>query len=1086
MLKLHHGNNLETLLAALLSHIEQPLSHPFAAETILVQSQGMARWLSYHIAEQQGVAANIDYPFPASFVWKVYQETLPDIPDTTGYEKSALIWQVVSLLPHFIEHPAFTSLARYLSDDKSQRKHFQLACKIADIFDQYLVYRPKWMLEWETTDIDYWQAILWKAIASQNPSGNRAQMLHAFLDHAKAGSLNTNTLPERISIFGISALPPMMLDAFAQLSDIIEVNIYLFNPCLSYWGDIRSQRDIARFRSLRQKHGNNANVEYYATGNPLLASMGKLGQDYLELLHNYPHEEYELFSAPQSTELLGSVQADILLLMDRTQPLAASESPDKTLIAPDDVSIQIHVCHSKVREIEALHDQLLNLLSRNPELHPKDIVIMAPGVEEYADTIEAVFSSVSSAQKIPWSIADRSAYTQHGMIQAFFQLLTLPDKRFENSDILSLLEIPCIQQRFNLTEPAIDGIRQWVRESGIRWGLDNEHLQELDLPCNIQNTWQFGLERLLLGYSMPPEDQLFSGIAPFPGIEGQEVANLGLLITFIKQLKTTKQQLQQSYTAQAWEKVINTLLNDYFVEEAEDAFVLIHVRNALEKLKNHTEFAQFEDTLHLEVVKDYLTLLLTQPISDHHFLTGQVTFCSLVPMRSIPFKVICLLGMNDQDFPRQHRPLDFDLMAKQPEKGDRARREDDRYLFLEALVSTRYCFYLSYVGRHIRDNSTLIPSIVVQELLDTIDAGFEGKNGSAVEQITTIHPLQPFSPRYFSEPGLFSYAHEWLPAATAVNQQKIEAASFGAERLSSPEDNFKTIEINQLIRFFKNPMRAFANYRLNIWLNESDEQLESTEPFSLSALERYQINQDLLQEVLQQGSLNDYYTKIRAQGRLPSGHFSQTLFNNLQTPIERFGTPLKAILAQHIAPLDCQLQWGEITLQGWLQTLTPNGLIQYRFAKLTPEDKISLWIMHLILNTLKPSGLELSSTHYGVDYQLTFPPIPNAEILLKDLTNIYWNGLQKPVYFFPKTSHQYMKSRNKEEAEFMLNSNIEKIWQGIPNVRGEKESAYYKTFYRDHEPEFGSQFQQISEHVFKPILEFEKIQKPDLYQNEGK
>jgi len=1039
MIKLYQSNTLESLLSALLTHTRTPLSNPFEPETIVVQSHGMARWLSYAIAETHGIATNLDYVFPAAFIWRIYQHTLAGVPEATTYEAPALMWHVLRVLPQYLEHPAFTSVAHYLANDGTQHKRFQLACQVAEVFEQYLLYRPYWMLDWADTAQTHWQAILWKAITDSTPENHPAALQRAFLDAAHTGDLQTDDLPTRVSVFGIATLPPMLLAAFAQLAELTDVHLYQLTP----------------------------SVSQTSAG---LAALGKLGQDYVTLLHQYPHETQTLFSDPVAKGLLGVLQADMLAPTDR----------DKIPIPTSDVSVQIHLCHSRMREVEVLHDQLLNLLHRHPTLEPKDIMVMAPDIEAYAPFIEAVFHAAPHARALPWSIADRPTPVDPPIIQAFFQLLGLPQSRFEAKDILSLLAVPSIQQRFDLNTTGLQHIRQWITQSGIRWGLDQAMMANFGLPEKHQNTWAFGLERLLLGYAMPTGSPLFQGIAPCATIEGEAASDLGKLLAFLDQLSHYQACLSQPRNASEWVRISHALLMDFFADTDEHSLTLTLIRTALSELKQATDLAVYTQALSPEVARDYLQQHLAEPISEQGFLTGKITFCTLLPMRSIPCQVICLLGLNDHAFPRLQPPSSFDRMAKQADIGDRSQGDDDRYLLLEALSSARCCFYLSYVGRHIRDNSPLLPSVVLQTLLDNIEAGFEGEQGQAIlPQITTLHPLQPFSPRYFSGNALFSYVDEWVAGAQTLSQPQPHTATFGEHSLGHPQDTDKTIELAQLIQFFKNPLRFFANARLNIWLDPHSPKQTSTESFQLSRLEHDQLQQNMLRAAVHAKSLRAHYPQAQAQGLLPVGHFSDLIYTQSSQPIEHFSRPIRQHLDNALDPVEIQLRYGEIQLQGWLHPITPEGLIRYRFAPLSAEDQITLWLQHLVLNTLADVGTPKASTHYAQDKKMTFPAITDAEVILKNLLILYWQGMKAPLPFFPETSHTLVQCEAEKKSAFWTERNLQQAWHGNLSVPGEKSSRYYQTFYRANEPHFNALFKKIARHVYVPLHHYRMITPTD-------
>ncbi len=1049
MLHIYHSNRLEPLLDHLATTLDTPLNNPLTPEIIVIQNQGMARWLAIELAKKRSLSANFEFPFPASFIWKIFQSQLKETPDTSSFDKEVLAWKIQGLLPSLIQKPGFEPLSHYLSRKNAPLKSFQLARNIADIFDQYMVYRPDWIMDWESGKETHWQAQLWRALTEGQPSSHRCELIQKFIALHKQGKLNPATLPMRITIFGISAMPPAYLDVIARLADVTEVNCYLLNPCLSYWGDIVPERDLSRLRALWQKHGKTDATEYYTVGNSLLASLGQSGRDFQELLHQYPSVDNDLFIAPEGNTLLANIQADILLLNE--------EKKESSPVSNDDHSLQLHVCHSPMREIEVLHDQLLYCFEQDPTLTPQDIIVMAPDIDIYAPYIEAVFTTANKQRFIPWSIADRSTTQEQPLIQTFLQLIQLPDSRFTATEILSLLETPEISRHFDIDESSLESIRQWIQESGIRWG-ENEN----------PNSWQFGMQRMLLGYAMPPEKTLFNDILPYTGIEGTSSVLLGQLQFFISQLSTFKSKLNKQYPPKEWVNLLHQLLDTFFETNEESNSVLQIIRNTLNHFIQHTEAAQFEEPLALPVIQDYLKAHLDNENPSQRFITGQTTFCTMQPMRSIPFKIVCLLGMNDSNYPRHRRSLGFDLMDQSPRKGDRSRREDDRYLFLEALLSARNTFYISYIGCSIHDNSLKIPSVLVNELFEYIETGYTVTSDEISKQLTTEHPLQPFSQRYYkSDSKLFSYNDTWLVDLKNKNHDK-KPSPFISTPLSEPEESYKTIQLSQLINFFKNPSRFFLKERLGVHLEEYDKALEESEPFALDPLERYQLKQTMLSSALDEKDLSQEYSLYSASGILPYGGFGEITYKEQQETVEKFKDQLLPHTEEvKLDDLEVDLKIGEFTLQGWLTHITPKGRTRYRLAKYKADsDHIPLSIEHIVFNTLAPPHCEHSSTHIAEDKKITLEPMSSAKAKLEKLLNYYWQGLSMPLKFLPNSAYEYIEALNKDKPPEEAFKKAQGVWEGNSRVAGESNNAYHQILYPASEAALDEHFIEISKAVY--------------------
>ncbi|MGH7291879.1 MAG: exodeoxyribonuclease V subunit gamma, partial [Myxococcota bacterium] len=374
--------------------------------------------------------------------------------------------------------------------------------------------------------------------------------------------------------------------------------------------------------------------------------------------------------------------------------------------------------------------------------------------------------------RIPNRFADRPVRADNEVAEAFTALLGLLRGRLTAAEVLDVLRRDPVRARFGIAGDDLELVRRWITETGVCWGIDADHRAAHDQPAADQNTWRFGLDRLLLGYAMPGDGLVqFGDALPYDDLEGGEAVLLGRLADFCDALFTAQATLAAPRSPAGWRDELGRLLERLVARSPATAHQHELIRAGLATLAARAEAAGFAELLRLETVQAQLDDELQRGATAHGFLSGGVTICELLPMRSIPFKLVCLLGMNDDAFPRQGRPLGFDRIAAQPRPGDRSVRDDDRYLFLEALLAARQQLVISYVGQRITDNQPLPPSVVVQELLDTIERTFVAPDGQTVAaRIVVTHPLQPFSPRYFrgAEDRLFSYSNAYRAGAAAL------------------------------------------------------------------------------------------------------------------------------------------------------------------------------------------------------------------------------------------------------------------------------------------------------------------------------
>ena len=374
-----------------------------------------------------------------------------------------------------------------------------------------------------------------------------------------------------------------------------------------------------------------------------------------------------------------------------------------------------------------LYDHLLDWFARDPKLAPRDVLVMTPDIETYAPFIQAVFDSPEeSSKRIPFSVADRGICSASQVVDAFLNLLSLPATRLEATSVLRILETEAVRVKFGLAESDLDIIRVWVRGTNIRWGQDAKQRESLGLPGLAENTWQQGMERLFAGYAMAGKgERMFQGVLPYDDVEGGSAEVLGHFAEYLKRLFDLVAKLRERRTIGEWEGVLLGALEAFFQPDESQVPETLLIRSTLRELASKAAEAGCVEPVDLAVILESLNQLLAEDRFGSGFITGGVTFCALKPMRSIPFKVICLIGMNDGAFPRTDRHLSFDLMAQKPRLGDRSLRADDRYLFLETLLSARERLHISYVGQSIRDNSEAPPSVLVSELLDYVAQAYE-------------------------------------------------------------------------------------------------------------------------------------------------------------------------------------------------------------------------------------------------------------------------------------------------------------------------------------------------------------------------
>ncbi len=1119
MLRVYHSNRLDVLEALMEFIVERErLDDPFEPEMILVQSTGMAQWLQMTLSQKFGIAANIDFPLPASFIWDMFVRVLPEIPKESAFNKQSMSWKLMTLLPQLLEREDFTLLRHYLTDDSDKRKLFQLSSKAADLFDQYLVYRPDWLAQWETGHLveglgeaQAWQAPLWKALVEYTdelgqPRWHRANLYQRFIETLESATTCPPGLPSRVFICGISALPPVYLQALQALGKHIEIHLLFTNPCRYYWGDIKDPAYLAKLLTRQRRHSfedrelplfrdsENAGQLFNSdgeqdVGNPLLASWGKLGRDYIYLLSDLESsQELDAFVDVMPDNLLHNIQSDILELENRAVAGVNieefSRSDNKRPLDPLDSSITFHVCHSPQREVEVLHDRLLAMLEEDPTLTPRDIIVMVADIDSYSPFIQAVFGSAPADRYLPYAISDRRARQSHPVLEAFISLLSLPDSRFVSEDVLALLDVPVLAARFDITEEGLRYLRQWVNESGIRWGIDDDNVRELELPATGQHTWRFGLTRMLLGYAMESAQGEWQSVLPYDESSGLIAELVGHLASLLMQLNIWRRGLAQERPLEEWLSVCRDMLNAFFLPDAETEAAMTLIEQQWQAIIAEGLGAQYGDAVPLSLLRDELALHLDQERISQRFLAGPVNICTLMPMRSIPFKVVCLLGMNDGVYPRQLAPLGFDLMSQKPKRGDRSRRDDDRYLFLEALISAQQKLYISYIGRSIQDNSERFPSVLVQELIDYIGQshylpGDEALNCDESEarvkaHLTCHHTRMPFDPQNYQPGNLQSYAREWLPAASQAGKAHSEFVQ--PLPFTLPE----TVPLETLQRFWAHPVRAFFQMRLQVNFRTEDSEIPDTEPFILEGLSRYQINQQLLNALVEQDDAERLFRRFRAAGDLPYGAFGEIFWETQCQEMQQLADRVIAC-RQPGQSMEIDLACNGVQITGWLPQVQPDGLLRWRPSLLSVAQGMQLWLEHLVYCASGGNGE--SRLFLRKDGEWRFPPLAAEQALhyLSQLIEGYREGMSAPLLVLPESGGAWLKTCYDAQNDAMLDddSTLQKArtkflqaYEGNMMVRGEGDDIWYQRLWRQLTPETMEAIVEQSQRFLLPLFRF--------------
>ncbi|MDR0932175.1 MAG: exodeoxyribonuclease V subunit gamma [Victivallales bacterium] len=1029
---LYTGNKLERLAERFIEIISaKPPQDPFTPEIVVVQTQGMASWLKLKVGDRGRIAANFDTPFPVNFVNRTLEAVFPDFhSEVERFSAELAPWKIYRILEESPEK--YPELAAYLAAPSLELKRWQLAGHLAELFDQYQIYRPEMLEAWragqqvEWRDADYQKRLYRELYGSVR---SRSSYLSEFF---RLNAVAPGKLPQRITMFGVGAMPPLFLKFFLKLSTFTEVFFFYLNPSREYWAEQYSDSETAR---LVARDG--GDLDAFRDGNPLLAGFGGQGREFFRCLSDMTEENQtvaeELFepflatSGPGPDDYINptrltALQQDIYAMFRRAAVGDGEITGTALPLSPDDRTVSVHNCHSTRREIEVLHDRLLELFE-DPAIQPRDVIVMAPDINTYAPYIRSIFDA--GILRDSYAISDRSLRRSSRMAECFFELLKLRSGRVEAPKILELLRFPALRNQFNIASDELEIIAFWIEKAEIRWGVDrNDRLNS----CNVafdEYSWEQGLDRLLLGFARDSvfEDLHSDALLPIDLVEGDNAELLGKFITAVKTIFQLRRDCAKNHTPEEWSNLLLKAVGDLFLPAKDEFDEFAALRRAVQQPKRMSLNAGFSSLLPIEVIEEVIDSSLAIPKRNDPFLRGKITFCSLLPMRSIPMQVVAILGLSDGAFPRRDLKFGFNLINRKIAPCDRSQQAEDRYLFLEAILSARRCLMFFYQGQTARANDEFPPAIPLGELIDYLklcDPDFK----------VTRHRLQPFEFSYFNrnnrDLNTRSRSVENFHAAESLLISLRDESSALPPR---PEVHLPELALNPVVspteleRFFVNPCRYFLNNRLGIFTPEIKAALPDSEPTgqNINALQEYLLKTEIGAYTLDELDYDTQYQLLKRSCRLPIGSGGKVLFNELYNSISMIPASWKnAIRSSETFAIECDL--GGFRVAGTLNA-SPDGKMQHLlfYSAFKLKHAVIALLRHMILSLANTGEVTTSVLNLEQNQPVIriLDPIDcdTARQALETYLSFFKTGLTHPLPFFPRASWEYFLNQNFDKAK---------------------------------------------------------------------
>ncbi|QJD95708.1 exodeoxyribonuclease V subunit gamma [Mucilaginibacter robiniae] len=1054
-LRLNASNSLEQLAQQLCAELIQQRHHVFQPYYIITQTEGMNNWLKQQLANTLGIAANYRFIKPSELVYELYR--LFDGPYNSGVTPGNYCW----LIYQFLDEPDFRNrfpvIATYYEKVINKDvKRIALAEKVADLFDQYQIYRPEIITEWNSSSLesctsDDWQQYLWIKMqnVTEGISPDKTILRQYVLDKLQEPGyqqLLRMKMPA-LHLFGLSVITEYHIALLSRLGNYITTSFHVLNPAPElYWFEDRTERQL-----LAMKKRGQINPDVTVIGNPLLLNWGRLIQNSFTLLFqddNFLNAYQEITQvAPSGHCLLAEIQQDIYYNR------SASERSQVTAAMLTDGSLTINNCYTAVREVESLYNYLVNLIDQQKmDLSPQDILVMVTNVDAYAPYIKAVFNN--APYPFPYTIADESFASNDSISAALRLILQVQEHSFKAESVLQLLDSSYIRRRFGIQDMAL--IRKMVDNANIRFGIAGETEDE-----TVYVSWEYGLERIIYGLCLSGEEAVLIGddsLYPLDIVEGRAAEEVVRFCHFCKVLISFIEYRRHPRSMGEWVSYIEDIVYNLICEPEKEAGEELH--QLLHELGKYNVMESIlQEKLSYEVFTHHFLQFLSASNNAHHFAAGGITFCSLIPMRSIPFRVVAMLGMNFDTFPRKETITSFSLLEKERRKGDRNIKDNDKHLFLETLLSARERLYISYIGQSVKDNSNIPPSAVVDELLDYIQAIISHEH-DVRKALITRQPLHLYSNLYNQgDPKLYNYLSQ-IGTSLMPELQRTEPGTYMA---------FDDIALNSFIAFFKNPCKGYYNHVLEIFYELDSVLLSETELFELDALQQWALRPDLL--AADTSTLDELRVQLVKTGRLPLKQMADISLR----AIEEVVSPVRELLRECVRGqvekvISVDLKMGSTSLKGQLGNIYNGQLVYISWSKNECKYLIDAYIRYL---ALRAAGQDITLKFISAQKEKVFTanPIASDEAMSRicGLIDLYKRGHAEMIPFYPDLFKQ-----PSEVLSLTLDDYYSKLTKKVNDFNFPLQDRYILSAY--HKGRFDSidgfqHFQQAAAQLISPLEE---------------
>ena len=940
MLTLYRSNRAEFLATLLARQLLEERPDPFETVEVLVNTWPTSRWLGEQLATANGISSLVRFPFPGSRLRQLVRRVL-DLPDheEDPWRATSLVWTVLELMPALLEQPVAQPLRAWLQQRDGEasglsRDRWQLARAIADAFDDYALYRPATLHSWirdsrASTETDWqpWLARQLDASLHRQPFGLQVQTA---VERLRSGAVDPDVLPKVIRLFGISALAPVQVDLIQALSGTTEVQVYLLTPCRDLW-----QRCGSRREQLGETWIDPPDGGWLQQAPRLEATLGRMGAEFQQLLEGSgdsqlgERREGDLFADP--VQIAEGEGRPATLLEQLQQQLVEPGCCESLEQEHDDRSLLFQAAPGPLREVQLVRDQVLQWLAADPELEPRDVLVMTPQIDRYAPLLSSVFNDRDAiGVDLPWRLTDRSQQSTPGLTMAMLELLDLAAGRLTATGLERLLANPALQAQQGFSGEDAAALTRILQRTGFRWGLD-----ALERGGDETHSLIWSLDRWLLGLALPQRDGLApGGTAPFH--QDLDPQRLVRWWTVLDRLVRWLQQLRRPRASSAWVELLQALLEDLFADGGDWSWERQSWSAALADWQQRAAACPLE--LEVAVAAEVLAEALSVDSGRFGHRSGALTVSALEPMRAIPHKVIVLMGLDDGVFPRIDQRPGFHLLEQRRWLGDPCGGDQDRYVLLEALMSARRHLLISWCGRNEHTGEPRPAAAPVEQWLQDLSRqlGTEASAGLCIEPDPNPLDRSNFQVAVHGQP--LSCDRRQLEARRWLDRHQSDGALGGlALPLSwsplEPDDTVDPLSYEELLQWLVDPQSAWLR-QLGLHPGERVDPVEDLEALALTSLLQAQLlNQDLEGHLLA-AETPAWRDMLAGQGVLPPGagaELEQGVLNHR----------LQALQQQLNGLGGCRRE-GPLLFAGDIQVVVQPG----RFS---PRGLMRGWLQHLQL-----------------------------------------------------------------------------------------------------------------------------------------